>query len=120
VLFVPYTPNSKLGKDLRKVEDIMETLSGMRMKIVEKAGVQLKRILFKTIPWAGWDCQREECLACQSREETGEGKGKACYKRNIQQNRNQKSEFNSCSLPKLTVKLGDKELGDLAKTIREE
>jgi hypothetical protein len=38
----------------------------------------------------------------------------------IQQNRNQKSEFNRCSLPRLTVKLGDKELGDLAKTIREE
>jgi hypothetical protein len=43
----------------------------------------------------------------------------------IQQNRNHnllnsRSEFNRCSLPRLTVKLGDKELGDMAKMIREE
>ena len=31
-----------------------------------------------------------------------------------------RSEFNRCSLPRLTVKLGDKELGDMAKMIREE
>ena len=39
----------------------------------------------------------------------------------IQQNRdhnilNSKSEFNRCRLPRLTVKLGDKELDDLAMT----
>ena len=38
----------------------------------------------------------------------------------IQQNRNHqlpnsRSEFNRCSLPRLTVKLGDKELGELSK-----
>ena len=62
VIFVPCTPNSELAKELRKVEDVMETMSGMRMKIVEKAGIQLKRILVKTNPWAGTDCKREECL----------------------------------------------------------
>ena len=80
---MPYTPNSELAKELRQVEEVMETMSGMRLKIVEKAGIQLKRILVKTNPWAGWDCQREECLVCQTREETGEGKGKPCYKRNV-------------------------------------
>ena len=43
----------------------------------------------------------------------------------IQQNRNHnilnsKSEFNRCRLPRLTVKLGDKELDDLAMQARDE
>ena len=191
VVFVPYTANSALAKELRLVEETMETLTGTRLKIVEKAGIQLKRILVKQNPWAGTDCLREDCLICQTREETGEGKGKACWKRNviyetwcetcqerdgkepleagkdqtavrlhkyigessrsgytrgknqilcfkrsaykrqihesvlIQQNRNHhllhsKSEFNRCSLPRLTVKLGDREMDELSKTIRED
>ena len=226
VIFVPYTPNSELAKELRKVEENMLALSGMRLKIVEKAGIQLKNILVKTNPWAGMDCQREGCLPCSTRAETGEGKGKACYKRNviyetwcgsckdrdeeeaveegldpagikiykyigessrssfargknhlddarllssgshmlkhyldrhlgermedmvfrmkvlhfkrsaferqvhesviIQQTRshhhllNSRSEFNRCSIPRLTVKLGEKEMGDMANTLRQE
>ena len=43
----------------------------------------------------------------------------------IQQNRehhllNSRSEFNRCSLPRLTVKLGDKEMSEIANQIREE
>ena len=43
----------------------------------------------------------------------------------IQQNRNHqllnsKSEFNRCSLPRLTVKLGDREMDELSNTLREE
>ena len=83
VMFIPYTPNSELAKELRKVEDMMEEMSGKRIKIVEKTRVQLKRILVKTNPWAGTDCLRGDCLPCQTREETGEGKGKACHKRNV-------------------------------------
>ena len=225
VMFIPYTPNSELAKELRKVEDMMEAMSGMRIKIVEKTGVQLKRILVKTNPWAGTDCLREDCLPCQTREETSEGKGKSCSKRNvlyetwcesckivdeerakadgkdpekiplykyigessrssylrgknhlddarllstgshmlkhyldkhqedrpedmifrmkvlsfkrsayerqvhesvlIQQNRkhmllNSRSEFNRCSIPRLTVKLGDKKMTELAASMREE
>ena len=83
VIFVPYTPNSALAKELRLVEESMENLTGTRIKIVEKAGIQLKRILVKTNPWAGSDCKRDDCLICQTREEAGEGKGMTCWKRNI-------------------------------------
>ena len=83
VIFVPFTPNSALAKELREVEESMENLTGMRMKIVEKAGIQLKRILVKSNPWAGSDCNRDECLICQTREETEEGKGMTCWKRNM-------------------------------------
>ena len=60
---------------MRNVEEGMETLTGTRLKIVEKAGIQQKRILVKTNPWAGTDCQRDACLICQTREETGWGRG---------------------------------------------
>ena len=83
VIFVPYTPNSALAKELRLVEESMESLTGTRIKIVEKTGIQLKRILVKTNPWAGSDCKRDDCLICQTREEAGEGKGMTCWKRNI-------------------------------------
>ena len=53
----------------------MEALTGTRLKIVENAGIQLKRILVKSNPWAGSDCQ--------TREETGEGKGMTYWKRNV-------------------------------------
>ena len=81
VLYVPYTPNSELAKELRKVEDMMELMSGMRIKIVEKSGVQLKNILVKTNPWAGADCGREDCLPCQTKKETGQGADKPCHRR---------------------------------------
>ena len=70
VIFVPYTPNSGLAKELREVGESLLNLSGMKIKIVEKAGVQLKNILVKTNPWAGTNCQREGCLPCNTREET--------------------------------------------------
>ena len=59
---VPYTHNSALVKELRQVEDVMEKLTGTRLKIVEKAGIQLTRILVKSNPWSGSNCQREESL----------------------------------------------------------
>ena len=55
---MPYTPNSELAKELRKVEEVMESISGTKMKVVEKAGIQQKRILVKSNPWAGTDCLR--------------------------------------------------------------
>ena len=58
MIFVPYTPNSELAKKLRKVEGVMESISGMKMKVVEKAGIQQKRIMVKSNPWAGTDCLR--------------------------------------------------------------
>ena len=83
VIFVPYTPNSALAKELRLVEESMESLKGTRIKTVEKAGNQLKRVLVKSNPWSGSDCKRDDCLICQTREEDGEGKGMTCWKRNI-------------------------------------
>ena len=81
VIMVPYTPGSRLAKEMREVEEIMEKLTGSRFKIVEKTGVQLKRVLVNKNPWSGRNCLRPECLVCETREETGIGKGQACWKK---------------------------------------
>ena len=49
------------------------------MKIVEKANIQLKRILVKSNPWAGSDCGRGQCYTCSQGSEVMED----CKRRNI-------------------------------------
>ena len=61
----------------------MEHITNVRFKFEEKAGVQLSRMISKTDPWAGRDCEREACLQCETRLETGQGKGQDCSKRNV-------------------------------------
>ena len=56
----------------------METLLGDRVKIVEKAGTMVKRILTKSDPWAGGQCGRQHCLICSTEEGGGD-----CRRRNV-------------------------------------
>ena len=58
VIFVPFTPGSALAKE----------------------GIQLQRSISRTNPWAGSDCQREDCMVCKTRLETGDNKGMACHR----------------------------------------
>ena len=81
VIFVPFTPGCALAKELREVEEMLEKLSGTRFKIVERAGIQLQRVISRTNPWAGSYCQREDCMVCETRLETCDNKGMACHKR---------------------------------------
>ena len=78
VLFVPKTPGAELAKRLRAAENELEKLTGERIKIVERAGMMVKRILHKSNPWAGGNCGRDACLVC--RYEKGGGD---CKKRNV-------------------------------------
>ena len=78
VLFVAKTPGGELAKRLRLEENEIERMTGDRIKIVERAGVMVKRILHKSNPWAGGNCGRGACLIC--RQEKGGGD---CKKRNI-------------------------------------
>ena len=83
VIFVPYTPGSKLAKELRQNEELMEKLTGVRIKIQERTGIQLEKLLTKSNHWAGEDCLRAECLMCETRLETGKGKGQNCSSRSM-------------------------------------
>ena len=58
-------------------------LTGVRYKFKEKAGMQLSRVICKTDPWAGKDCEREDCPMCETSMEVEGAKGQDCSKRNV-------------------------------------
>ena len=62
VIFVPSTPNSTLRK---QYEQCIKT-SDFKIKVVEKAGVSLKRMLQKSDPFRDRNCDRLNCFICQS------------------------------------------------------
>ena len=40
-------------------------------------------LLCQSNPWKGNDCRREDCVLCETKEETGKGKGQCCSTRNV-------------------------------------
>ena len=78
VLFIPKTPGGDLARKLRLAEEEIEKITGDKIKIVERAGIMLKRVLFKSNPWAGGHCGRSECLVCSHEKGGGD-----CRKRNV-------------------------------------
>ena len=83
VLFVPYTPGGELAKRMREAEAKLETLTGYKLKVVERAGTKLVDILTKSDPWQGADCGREDCLLCLTKAATGKNKTQDCTRRNL-------------------------------------
>ena len=66
VNFMPATPGSKLQKRYQK--EIRD--QGFKIKVVEKTGVTLKRMLQRSDPFRSQDCKRERCMFCKN-----DGKG---------------------------------------------
>ena len=83
VVFVQQTKDSKLIKKLREAEEKLGETTGYRIKFVEKVGEKLVDILCQSNPWKGNRCNRDKCLLCDTKEETGKGKKQACNTRNI-------------------------------------
>ena len=73
VLFLPATPGGELAEQARKVLEEEAPRLGMSIRVVEKAGVSVKRQLVKTDLAAGEPCKQQDCLACLSNP--GEGGG---------------------------------------------
>ena len=59
MVFVPATPGSTLKRALN--EDIKK--SGLKIKVVEKTGVIMKRILQRSDPFKTRFCSRENCIS---------------------------------------------------------
>ena len=79
VLFVPKTEGGELARRLRKEEEIISKITGDKIKIQERSGTMLKRILHKSNPWAKEPCEKPDCLVCMGGEENaGE-----CKRRNV-------------------------------------
>ena len=61
----------------------IQEITGDRMKVVERAGQKLEKILTGKDPWRGADCQRTNCFLCSTKVITGKDLKKDCSKRNI-------------------------------------
>ena len=66
VIFLQATPKSQLQK--RYQEEIKR--QGFKIKVVEKAGVAIKKLLQRSDPFKSWKCEREDCAVCR---ESGRG-----------------------------------------------
>ena len=77
VIFVPRTPSSRLYKQLRAEELRLAEITGYRVKVQERVGTQLRRILVKKNPLPEIPCGHESCMMCKN------GKGGQCRRRNI-------------------------------------
>ena len=69
ILFVPRTPGGELITNLRAKEETLTELTGRKTKLVEKAGLSLKDMLWKADPWCGPPCPRANCRVCENNKE---------------------------------------------------
>ena len=83
VMFVPFTKGSLLAKRMRESEQMLEKMSGYKLKVVERAGKKLEDILVQKNPWEGECCEREHCMLCETKTVEEKPKMKSCVKRNL-------------------------------------
>ena len=83
VMFVPYTPEGELLRRLKEAEEEVANQTGIKIKMVEKAGTKLSDILHKSDPWQGKDCGRDLCLLCKTKAATEKNEKQDCTQRNI-------------------------------------
>jgi hypothetical protein len=72
-IFVPPTPNSELASLLREIAD-REAEDGVSFKIIETAGLSMKRVLQVSNPLESKGCDSPDCLPCKD----GRGNGGNC------------------------------------------
>ena len=83
VMFVPFTVGTKLAKNLRDAEEKLGSMTGYRLKLVEKAGDKLEDLLTKSNRWQGMDCGRQGCLLCETKQKTESNQSQDCHTRNL-------------------------------------
>ena len=68
ILFVPYTPGSRLKKLLQEAEDrLSRGRSTCRVRFIERAGPKIADLLSNKHPWAKESCDKPHCLPCKSK-----------------------------------------------------
>ena len=82
VITVPHTHCGLLARLMRLKEEELFKLTGYKLKITERVGPSLKSQLVRSDPWAGRDCDREDCLLCVSKIKSGKKSNQSCKKRN--------------------------------------
>ena len=76
-IFVPATPGSELANMLRPIAESQSKETGIKLRIVEKGGPTIGKMLQRPNPSASEGCGKEECRMC-----TQPGGGKLCHKMN--------------------------------------
>ena len=61
-MFIPATPDSKLAK---LIEEEVKS-SGVKIKVVERAGIKVKKLLQKNDPFKGKKCEDSTCFVCST------------------------------------------------------
>ena len=65
VLFVPPTPGSILLREIRNREEELNKHSSERIKIVEKGGIKMEKMLINKNPFKNEKCQEKWCPLCK-------------------------------------------------------
>ena len=60
VIFVDATPGSQLKKEVEKIV----RRHRVRIRVVERVGTTLKRVLQKSYPFQRTECRRDDCVVC--------------------------------------------------------
>ena len=66
VLFVEQTRRGVLAAKLREKEKQLCSITGWKLKVVEKSGTTLRQLLVKSNPWSGPKCGRKDRFPCNS------------------------------------------------------
>ena len=83
VMFIPFTTGGKLAKSLREAEEKPGSMTGYRLRIVEKSGDKLEDLLTKSNPWQGLDGGRQGCLLCTTKMKTEKSLSQYCHTRSL-------------------------------------
>ena len=78
--FVPLTNHGELARRLRKEEETLATLTGYKVKVVERSVMMVKITVHKSNSWAGDDCNVDDCPICGQGTEERAGD---CKRRNL-------------------------------------
>ena len=83
-ILVPATPNSELLHLLRKVAED-EAAPGVKFKVIEKGGTQVKHIAQKSNPTATPGCADLACVSCKVDRKAGCRQSNVCYEMDCQE-----------------------------------
>ena len=78
VMFIEYTEGSELARRVREKLEKIEKVGRIKVKIVERSGDKIVELLHRSNPWSDADCERKDCLICES---TGEKKERESVKK---------------------------------------
>ena len=68
-MFINRTPRGALAAALKAEEDKLSVVMKKNIKIIERNGTQLQRLLTRADPWSGEDCGRQDCTVCSQPED---------------------------------------------------